>query len=66
MFEGMVRKLGRIAFNIYVYRIMNLPCHNSSFHSTVKLFDFGLARVMPESDDPSTDVFDMSGAGTPR
>ena len=40
MFEGMVRKLGRIAFNIYMYRIMNLPCHNSSFsitrHSTLQ------------------------------
>jgi hypothetical protein len=66
MFEGMVRKLDRIAFNVYVSRIMNLPCHNLSFHPAVKLFDFGLARFMPESGDPTIDVFDMSGAGTPR
>ncbi|KAL3785152.1 hypothetical protein ACHAW5_000184 [Stephanodiscus triporus] len=32
----------------------------------VKLFDFGLARVMPESGDPNIDVFTMSCAGTPR
>ncbi len=52
--------------NHYCKKEAPVILHNSSFHSTVKLFDFGLARIMPESDDPSTDVFDMSGAGTPR
>jgi len=32
----------------------------------VKLFDFGLARVMSESGDSNIDVYDMSGAGSPR
>ena len=33
----------------------------------MKIFDFGLARVMPEDDGcPYTDEFEMSGAGSPR
>ena len=32
----------------------------------VKLFDFGLARFMPRYGDPYKDVYEMSGAGTPR
>jgi len=32
----------------------------------VKIFDFGLARVMPDDGCPYTDKFVMSGAGTPR
>lgn len=33
----------------------------------MKIFDFGLARVMPEDDGcPYTDKFEMSGAGSPR
>eukprot|EP00985_Skeletonema_marinoi_P018295 scaffold10203_cov154-Skeletonema_marinoi.AAC.3 len=32
----------------------------------VKIFDFGLARVMPDDGCPYTDTFVMSGAGSPR
>ena len=32
----------------------------------VKIFDFGLARIMPEEGDPNHDFFKMSGAGSPR
>jgi serine/threonine protein kinase len=32
----------------------------------VKLFDFGLARIMPEDGCPHNDTFSMSGAGSPR
>ena len=32
----------------------------------VKIFDFGLARIMPEEGDPNLDLFEMSGAGSPR
>ncbi|KAL7546653.1 hypothetical protein ACHAWF_009987 [Thalassiosira exigua] len=32
----------------------------------VKIFDFGLARVMPEGGDPYCDWYEMSGAGSPR
>ena len=32
----------------------------------VKIFDFGLARVMPDDGCPYTDTFLMSGAGSPR
>mmetsp|Transcript_21342 Transcript_21342/g.46350 ORF Transcript_21342/g.46350 Transcript_21342/m.46350 type:complete len:645 (+) Transcript_21342:74-2008(+) len=32
----------------------------------VKLFDFGLASVMPPFGDPYEDTFTMSGAGSPR
>ena len=32
----------------------------------VKLFDFGLTRFMPRYGDPYKDVYEMSGAGTPR
>lgn len=34
----------------------------------VKIFDFGLARVLPQSQDQDAnmDTFKMSGAGTPR
>ncbi|KAL7528371.1 hypothetical protein ACHAXR_004481 [Thalassiosira sp. AJA248-18] len=32
----------------------------------VKIFDFGLACIMPEGGDPYEDEFEMSGAGSPR
>ncbi|KAL7530703.1 hypothetical protein ACHAWF_003481 [Thalassiosira exigua] len=32
----------------------------------VKIFDFGLARTVPDGGDPYNDRFDMSGAGSPR
>ncbi|KAL7541729.1 hypothetical protein ACHAXR_011172, partial [Thalassiosira sp. AJA248-18] len=32
----------------------------------LKIFDFGLARIMPENGDNNNDVFAMSGAGSPR
>lgn len=32
----------------------------------VKIFDFGLARIMPKNGDPNNDLFEMSGAGSPR
>ncbi len=32
----------------------------------VKIFDFGLARIMPDDGCPYTDRFLMSGAGSPR
>lgn len=32
----------------------------------VKLFDFGLAKFMPQHGDSYKDVYEMSGAGTPR
>ena len=32
----------------------------------VKIFDFGLARIMPEDGCAHNDTFDMSGAGSPR
>lgn len=32
----------------------------------VKIFDFGLSRIMPENGDPYRDKFNMSGAGSPR
>lgn len=32
----------------------------------VKIFDFGLARIMPEEGDGYTETFEMSGAGSPR
>ena len=32
----------------------------------VKIFDFGLACVMPSNGDPYEDKFEMSGAGSPR
>ena len=32
----------------------------------VKIFDFGLARIMPQDGNPYTDEFEMSGAGSPR
>ncbi len=32
----------------------------------VKIFDFGLARIMPDDGCPYTDRFFMSGAGSPR
>ena len=32
----------------------------------MKIFDFGLARIMPENGDPNNDTFEMSGAGSPR
>ena len=32
----------------------------------VKLFDFGLAKIMPPNGDPYTDSYEMSCAGTPR
>ena len=49
----------------YIHELTTLR-YNSLFHSSVKLFDFGLARVMPKIDNPNIDVFDMSDAGTPR
>ncbi len=32
----------------------------------LKLFDFGLARFMPRYGDSNVDLYEMSGAGTPR
>ena len=32
----------------------------------MKIFDFGMARVIPGGGDPYNDTFDMSGAGSPR
>lgn len=32
----------------------------------VKIFDFGLARFVPEGADPYKDTYQMSGAGSPR
>ena len=32
----------------------------------VKLFDFGLSRFMPQHSDAYPEVYEMSGAGTPR
>lgn len=32
----------------------------------VKIFDFGLARFVPKDGDPHKDLFEMSGAGSPR
>jgi len=45
-------------------RLLNTPF---LWHTgDVKIFDFGLARVMPDDGCPYTDKFVMSGAGTPR
>lgn len=32
----------------------------------VKVFDFGLARTMPDDGSNYTEVYEMSGAGSPR
>ena len=32
----------------------------------VKIFDFGLARIMPEGGNPYSSKYEMSGAGSPR
>ena len=32
----------------------------------VKIFDFGLSRMMPSDGNPHLDTFEMSGAGSPR
>eukprot|EP00581_Thalassiosira_minuscula_P009912 CAMPEP_0183709326 /NCGR_PEP_ID=MMETSP0737-20130205/5388_1 /TAXON_ID=385413 /ORGANISM="Thalassiosira miniscula, Strain CCMP1093" /LENGTH=460 /DNA_ID=CAMNT_0025937399 /DNA_START=260 /DNA_END=1642 /DNA_ORIENTATION=+ len=32
----------------------------------VKIFDFGLARVVPQGGKPYVDMYEMSGAGSPR
>ena len=45
--------------NVSLTFLMILP-------TTVKLFDFGLARVLSESGDGNHDTYEMSGAGTPR
>ena len=36
------------------------------FHGNLKLFDFGFAAFMPQNGDPYEELFEMSGAGTPR
>lgn len=36
----------------------------TSVRGDVKLFDFGLAAIMPKNGDPYEDKFEMSGAGT--
>ncbi|KAL7533608.1 hypothetical protein ACHAXR_009364, partial [Thalassiosira sp. AJA248-18] len=40
--------------------------HSTSVRGDVKLFDFGLATIMPSNGDPYEDKFEMSGAGSPR
>ena len=35
-------------------------------HGNLKLFDFGMARFMPQNGDAYDDVYEMSGSGTPR
>ena len=43
------------------------PCNiGFDVRGDVKIFDFGLARVVPDGGCPETDVFKMSGAGSPR
>jgi serine/threonine protein kinase len=46
----------------------DLKPHNVGFdkEGNVKLFDFGLSRFMPQNSDGYDEVFEMSGAGTPR
>ncbi|KAL7539019.1 hypothetical protein ACHAXR_008973 [Thalassiosira sp. AJA248-18] len=39
---------------------------NAELRGDVKLFDFGLAKIMPKNGDPYEDKFEMSGAGSPR
>jgi len=60
--------------NDTVYQCTNLPCHHFIFgtrffrptvRGDVKIFDFGLACVVPD-DNPHDDLYVMSGAGSPR
>ena len=46
----------------------DLKPHNIGFDSKncLKLFDFGLARFLPQIGDGYDDLFELSGAGTPR
>ena len=40
-----------------------LLCCNCAVRGDVKLFDFGLATVMPPFGEPYEDSYEMSGAG---
>ena len=57
----------------YMSQIISLLLHNTQtlywyniVRGDVKIFDFGLARTMPEDDQPYAHTYRMSGAGTPR
>ena len=63
MFGAMV-SVGYVAEEMYV--ICSSPIILFLFHHIVKLFDFGLATVMPPNGDPYDEKFEMSGAGSPR
>lgn len=49
-----------------IYRDLKPANVGFDVQGNVKLFDFGLAKVMPLNGDPYHDKFVMSGAGSPR
>jgi len=49
-----------------VYRDLKPENIAIDFEGHVKLFDFGLSRFLPFTGDDELEVFEMSGAGTPR
>ncbi len=47
----------------FIMPFVRFPCGLVSVRGDVKLFDFGLATLMPQNGDPYEDGFVMSGAG---
>lgn len=56
-------------FTSYLYMCLDTHTRISLFslvRGDVKLFDFGLACILPPNGDSQEDTFEMSGAGSPR
>ena len=50
-------------YSSHVYHSLSLIYHLCLVRGDVKIFDFGLATVMPPNGDPYEEKFVMSGAG---
>ena len=52
-----------ILYSSHVHHSLSLIYHLCLVRGDVKIFDFGLATVMPPNGDPYEEKFVMSGAG---
>ena len=66
MNQNQYREIDRLVIYLLCSYI-HLSYHvTTSVRGDVKIFDFGLARFLPEGGDPYNDTFEKSGAGSPR